>query len=342
MFFVYGLLLVIIFYMQSYEATRTEDYWDSYSTESNCALIANLTEISIKKPDQCVSNTMEDPHDSIELCKQQLANYLKSRAECNLKVVTKDQVGEMLYCKNNGMTNCCIHKFNCENQERVNSNIAVIAYQYMKDKKAFLKKERIKRGYKTCYPIKGLDASKCAKDCDKILADSSSPLRKHCDKKNGLLKCCVRREKAFCHECRYCCTLPFCSYKDSDETIAIGEEHFGEKEETEHQEIALLAIYDLRATKTFYKDNDDRCLKPEYSKGKKPKNPGKWDYYNPDEFYYATTQKALDKAKTHTFNKNFLNFEDPKVLYNFMNPKKKIIWKKTYGIEYVNMEKEKS
>ena len=38
----------------------------------------------------------------------------------------------------------------------------------------------------------GLDASKCAKDCDKILSDSSYPLRQLCDKKNGLLKCCVR------------------------------------------------------------------------------------------------------------------------------------------------------
>ena len=25
-----------------------------------------------------------------------------------------------------------------------------------------------------------------------------------------------RREKAFCNECRYCCTLPFCSYKEND------------------------------------------------------------------------------------------------------------------------------
>ena len=26
----------------------------------------------------------------------------------------------------------------------------------------------------------------------------------------------LRREKAFCNECRYCCTLPFCSYKEND------------------------------------------------------------------------------------------------------------------------------
>jgi len=70
----------------------------------------------------------------------------------------------------------------------------------------------------------------------------------------------------------------------------------------------------------------------------RPKNPEKWDYYDPDEFYYATTQEALDKAKTNKFDKNFFNFEDPEVLYNFLDPKKKSIWKKTYGIDYVNME----
>ena len=32
MFFEYGLLLVLLLSVQSYEATRTEDYWDSYST----------------------------------------------------------------------------------------------------------------------------------------------------------------------------------------------------------------------------------------------------------------------------------------------------------------------
>ena len=32
MVFVYGLFLVYLSYLQSYEATRTEDYWDSYST----------------------------------------------------------------------------------------------------------------------------------------------------------------------------------------------------------------------------------------------------------------------------------------------------------------------
>ena len=44
------------------------------------------------------------------------------------------------------------------------------------------------------------------------------------------------------------------------------------------------------------------------------------------------------QAKIQKFDKNFFNFEDPEVLYNFMNPKKKRIWKKTYGIDYVNME----
>jgi len=338
MLFIYGLLLVIFLWIQSYEATRTEDYWDSWNPDSNCALIANLTKISEENPDHCVENTVEDPNESIEWCKKQLAGKIRSMSECNMKVGTKDQAGELMYCKISGTTSCCIHKFKCSNFQEVNKKIKVIAFQYMKDKKAFLKKERIKRGYNTCYPINGLDASKCAEDCEKILAESSYPLRQRCDKMNGLLKCCVRRERAFCHECRYCCTLPFCSYKDIyNKTIVEGEEIFGNKL-AEEQEMSLLAVYDLRATKTFYKDNDERCLKPEYSEGKKPENPEKWDYYDPDEFYDATTQETLDKAKTYKFDKNFFNFEDPEVLYSFMDPKQKSIWRKTYGFDYVNIE----
>jgi len=331
-------LSFLLLVLQSYEATRIVNYWESYSTESNCAFEANLTKISVENPDHCVTNSLEDSHASIELCKQQLAEKLTSRGECDVEVVTKDQAGEMLYCKNNGMTKCCIHKFKCSHKQSIKEDIGVTAFRYMKDKKSFLKKEKIKRGYRRCYPVNGLDASKCAKDCDEILADPSYPLRRHCDKMNGLLKCCVRREKAYCHECRYCCTLPFCSYKDDNRTIVVGEEYFGDKEEMEQQEISLLAIYDMRATKTFYKDYDNRCLKPEYRKDKKPKYPAKWDYYDPDDYYYATTQEALDKAKTIKFNKNFFNFEDPEVLYSFMDPKQKSIWKKTYGYDYVNME----
>ena len=38
----------------------------------------------------------------------------------------------------------------------------------------------------------GLDASKCAKECKSLL--KTSPLLEHCNKKGGLLKCCVRLE----------------------------------------------------------------------------------------------------------------------------------------------------
>ena len=44
------------------------------------------------------------------------------------------------------------------------------------------------------------------------------------------------------------------------------------------------------------------------------------------------------QAKTDKFDKNFFNFEDPEVLYNFLDPKQKRLWKKTYGIDYVNLE----
>ena len=55
---------------------------------------------------------------------------------------------------------------------------------------------------------------------------------------------------------------------------------------------------------------------------------------------YKNDDPLLNKvqAKTIKFNKNFFNFEDPEVLYSFMDPKQKSIWKKTYGYDYVNME----
>ena len=56
-------------------------------------------------------------------------------------------------------------------------------------------------GYKTCHVLNSsLDATVCAKDCDRLKKQDFATT---CKAKGGLYKCCIRRDKAFCHECRY-------------------------------------------------------------------------------------------------------------------------------------------
>ena len=56
-------------------------------------------------------------------------------------------------------------------------------------------------GYKTCHVLNSsLDATVCAKDCDFL---EKQDFATNCKDKGGLYKCCIRRDKAFCHECRY-------------------------------------------------------------------------------------------------------------------------------------------
>merc|ERR1712079_141165 len=48
----------------------------------------------------------------------------------------------------------------------------------------------------------------CHEDCKK---KEKSKFAKQCAKDGGLFKCCIRRDKEYCHECRYCCTLSICT-----------------------------------------------------------------------------------------------------------------------------------
>ena len=56
-------------------------------------------------------------------------------------------------------------------------------------------------GYKTCRVLNSsLDATVCAEDCDRLKKEDFAT---KCKYKGGLYKCCIRRDAAFCHECRY-------------------------------------------------------------------------------------------------------------------------------------------
>ena len=43
--------------------------------------------------------------------------------------------------------------------------------------------------YDTCHRINGLDASKCARDCERL---AHSTFAKQCEMEKGLFKCCIR------------------------------------------------------------------------------------------------------------------------------------------------------
>jgi len=321
--------LTVIFCWQWTWGVGLQDYWDEdYNKEKNCAsedLISDREQIDTKK--HCVENTIEDPSQSIEDCKRKLTQEVLRPCMGNTDDVPK--TGDLLYCHRISLTTCCIHNYTCNGYPETNKKLHLVAEEYMTNKALFLAKEVKKRGFASCYPIgSGLDASKCAKECKSLL--KTSPLRDHCNKKNGLLKCCVRRDKVACHECRYCCTLPFCTYKDAyGEAIVEGEDILTTTKIAD-QDIGTQAVYQLRATNSFYKGYDNRCLKPDDDK-----RPEKWDHYDPDDFYEASTKEELEQAKTWKFDKNFFNFEDPKVLKKFTNRRSMKTWRKTYGFDHV-------
>merc|ERR1719239_1698379 len=312
------------------------DYWDEdYDKDKNCAsedLIMTLSGKSNTEPlshqKQCVTNTMEDPSQAIEDCKRTLTQ--KVLRPCLTNANNASTNGKLLYCHSRALTTCCIHNFTCKGYKETNDNIKHAAAEYMTDKEVYLGKEVKERGFHSCYPITGLDARQCAEECKSLL--KTSPLLDHCKKKGGLLKCCVRRDKVFCDECRYCCTLPFCSYKNEFGDIVVEGENILSTNKIEDQEIGTLAVYELRATNSFYKGYDNRCLKPDDNKPAE-----KWDHYDPDEFYEAITKEKLDQAKTWKFDKNFFNFEDPSVMKKFTDQKKDNVWKKTYGFDDVHV-----
>ena len=129
------------------------------------------------------------------------------------------------------------------------------ALKYQSNPKKHLKSLIKDVGYDTCHQIKGYDASKCHKDCKKL---EKSKFAKDCkNKSNGVFKCCIRRDKEFCHECRFCCTLSVCTtgngtyFKDSKEL---------NNAQPLSQQLSGKAGFQVDIK--LYKSPDYRCLKP--------------------------------------------------------------------------------
>ena len=81
----------------------------------------------------------------------------------------------------------------------------------------------------------------------------------------------------------------------------------------------------------LYKSWDFRCLKP------KPGVPiPEWPHYEMNSFREAKSEEELKKVPEIPFDKNFFNFEDPKVLMAFSGNSTKSLnlWKSTYGFDW--------
>merc|ERR1712241_1205852 len=85
------------------------------------------------------------------------------------------------------------------------------AVDFLQNPKVFITDLVKKAGYDTCHRTEEYDADQCHQDCQE---QEKSDFARNCTKDGGLYKCCIRRDKVFCHECRFCCTLSVCTDKE--------------------------------------------------------------------------------------------------------------------------------
>ena len=109
---------------------------------------------------------------------------------------------------------------------------------------------------------------------------------------------CSRRDKVFCHDCRFCCTLSLCTnqhgtyFRESSDKNLTG---------SKNKAFGARAGYSLDME--LYKKPDFRCLKP------KPDLPSsKWPHYDMGQFRAAKTKEELQKVEEIPFNKETFLF----------------------------------
>ena len=108
--------------------------------------------------------------------------------------------GNLLYCKNRGNMQCCFENATCSHFMSWGRDALEAATSYLSNPKAYLENLVIRTGYSSCHHLgTSLDTTSCAKDCEKL---SQHAFAKNCTAKGGFFKCCIRRDKARCHECR--------------------------------------------------------------------------------------------------------------------------------------------
>ena len=66
----------------------------------------------------------------------------------------------------------------------------------LRNPKIYLKHIKRELGYDSCHKIEGIDASRCAQDCEKW---ERSEFANKCARRNGLFKCCIRYNHCHIH-----------------------------------------------------------------------------------------------------------------------------------------------
>jgi len=264
--------------------------------------------------------------------KKEAFRNCKRRVQAKLEDLCSDtkvkRTGELLYCYDRGLISCCFYNHSCaENWTEINEDMYDTARNYLEDPKAFLSNLQ-SLGYKSCHPLNSsLDASICAEDCKKL---EKKKFAQNCTNSGGLFKCCIRRDAAMCHECRFCCTLPMCTMPPDRFMYEKGDfdkTRFEDKEkELDDNTNKKSASEKFNSVATIYKSTDYRCLKP-YSH----KDPTKWRKYDMHAFRRAFDNYSLSKVDSFKYDNNFFNWIDPNVMKQFVSKSYKKVWRETYG-----------
>ena len=105
-----------------------------------------------------------------------------------------------------------------------------------------------------------------------------------------------RRDKEFCHECRYCCTLSVCTtqrgsiFRFSNKSLSDAQETGSNSDPN----AGMGFLTDLRMYKTY----DMRCLKPNPKR-----HSSKWGHYEMHGYRAAKTKAELGKYFINDFQK---------------------------------------
>ncbi|XP_023324173.1 uncharacterized protein LOC111698145 isoform X2 [Eurytemora carolleeae] len=327
---IYAIILLLLVYISS--VSSKVDYWsEDYDSAKNCKDEGLILAIRQNKTKGfCEEATGDLTEDKVfENCKLNMAKTLGSL--CTLTTV--DEAGELLYCKNNLHTVCCSRNYSCtSNWNTISDNFIDVAVSFLKDQKKYLAEEK-KKGYESCHSLNSsLDASICQQDCTKY---EESDFAKKCKKDEGYFKCCVRRDKANCHECRFCCTLLMCTLRiGGNETYTAFSTYEMVSNTTvqdSRTENEIKAKENFYLPSHMYKQPDYRCLNPDSNE-----DPTKWGAYNPNQFANALSKEEQEQVTTYPFDNRFLNFEDPEVLKYMTGKNKTQKWREVYGYDFAS------
>jgi len=320
------LYLFVVLLISSSRGRGLDDYWDEdFDQNKECDHEDEVNHLLTldQKPCESVGYVDGIVEKAFLYCKQKLVLNLQNY--CELSV---ENPGDLIYCKTRNTVTCCYVNEKCVPFKDWGKNDFKMASSYLKDKRGYLESVRA-TGYKTCHSLDtSNDASKCAEDCEEL---RQLDFARNCSASGGLFKCCIRRDKFRCHECRFCCTLPMCTFPPGDmkDTVYDGIENQNAVNQKEKNQ--LLAS-DIFFSNVFYYVYDYRCIKP-YSHP----DPEKWHTWEVEGFRAASSEKMLENVQSFPYNKYMYNLADPKILEfaskNEKNARK--FWKKGHGVNYV-------